>query len=85
MLAWNRAPGLLGECAPLPSAEAACGLVEGKSGSLAKVIGTTALRAALIGVGLAVAGERQHLVRNSVAGALGIELFVLGWALFARK
>lgn len=69
----------LGQCASLPSSTAAADLLHGNPGGLAGVVLSTAGRAALIGAGLYVAGEREHLVRNAVAGALAIEVFVLTW------
>ncbi len=41
-------------------------------------------RAAFIGLGLAAAGERdpKQLLRYSLAGSAGVELFVLGWVWF---
>jgi hypothetical protein len=82
--------GALGEtlhrpvCAALPSGQAAFDLVSGDWGAIVPVIGTAAARAALIGVGMAVVGERKHLVRNAIGGAAAIEGFVLMWAIFKR-
>jgi hypothetical protein len=72
--------------AALPSGESAEALVRGEPGALPKVIFHTALRAGLVGVGLVVAGmsKPSELVRYSLAGALGIEAFVLVWA-YANK
>lgn len=67
-------------CASLPSSECAFELVQGNWGALPQCVLTTLGRAVLIGAGMAVLGERQNLVRNSLGGALGIECFVLGWA-----
>ena len=72
-------------CAALPSGQAAFDLVSGDRSCLLPVIGTTLARSALIGVGMAVAGERKHLVRNAVAGAVAVEGFVLIWALFKKE
>jgi hypothetical protein len=78
--------GALGEtveaprCAALPSGQAAAKLVAGDWEAIVPVIGYTAVRGALIAVGLAVAGEREHIVRNAISGTLAIETFVLGWA-----
>jgi len=72
-------------CAALPSGQAAYNLISGDWGALLPTIGTTAARAALIGVGMAVAGERKHLVRNAVGGALAVEGFVLLWAAVTRN
>jgi hypothetical protein len=40
-------------------------------------------RSVLIGLGLAFMGERgSKLVKKSIAGAIAIEVFVLGWTAF---
>lgn len=83
--------GALGEalqrpvCAALPSGQAAFDLVSGDWSAIVPVIGTAAARAALIGVGMAIAGEREHLVRNAIGGAAAIEGFVLLWAIYRRS
>jgi len=64
---------------PLPSAAAAGKLVRGDLSALPAVMLTTAMRAGLIGVGMLLAGEREHVPRNAIGGALAIEAFVLGW------
>jgi hypothetical protein len=64
----------------LPSGTSAYRLMTGDPSGLLGVVGHTIGRSALVGVGMAVAGERKHLVRNALAGALGIEAFVLVWA-----
>jgi hypothetical protein len=63
----------------LPSSRSALAFVRNEPGSFWPVVGHTLGRAALIGVGLAVAGERDHIVRKAVAGAMAIESFVLIW------
>ena len=68
---------MLGE---LPSASAARAFVRGEA-SFMPVIGTTVLRAMLIGVGMYVVGERRNIVRNAMAGATAIEVFVMLWTL----
>jgi len=69
------------ECsAALPSGTSAYRLMSGDPAGLMGVVGHTLGRSVLVGVGMAVAGERQHLIRNATAGALGIEAFVLAWA-----
>jgi hypothetical protein len=73
------------KCAALPSGSAAFDLVSGDWSAIVPVIGYTAARAALIGIGMAVAGEREHIVRNAVGGAIAIEGFVLVWAAFKRR
>jgi len=67
-------------CPALPSGTSAYRLMSGDPSGLVGVVGHTVGRSVLVGVGMAVAGERKHLVRNAVAGALGIEAFVLVWA-----
>lgn len=85
------ADGFLGEtvqsrpCAALPSGQAAYNLVSGDWSALMPVVGTAMARAALIGVGLAVVGERKHLVRNALGGAAAVEVFVLSWAVYKRN
>ena len=72
-------------CAALPSGQAAYGLVSGDWSCLVPVIGTMVARGALIGVGMAVSGERKHLLRNAAAGAVAVEGFVLLWAAWKRS
>lgn len=64
---------------PLPSANSALAFVRGEKGSTLSVIGHTLGRSVLIGAGLAVAGEREHLVRKAVVSSMAIESFVLLW------
>lgn len=66
--------------AALPSGTSAYQLMSGDLKGLVGVVGHTIGRSVLVGVGMAIAGERQHLIRNSLGGALGIEAFVLVWA-----
>lgn len=71
--------------AALPSGSSAAALLSGDWRAFPIVVAHTAVRAALIGTGLLVAGERAHVVRNAVAGSLAIETFVLGWAVWKLK
>ena len=76
-------PPPLGQ-ATLPSVVAAERFFTGsdKGKHIIEVLGSALGRATLIGAGMYVAGERQNVVRNAVAGALAIEVFVLayvGW------
>lgn len=64
----------------LPSATAAKDFVAGDVTALPRVIGWTLMRAVLIGAGIAIAGERKHVVRYAVAGAAFIEVWILAWA-----
>jgi len=67
-------------CPALPSGSSAVALVGGDWSALPTAVAHTVVRAALVGTGLLVAGERAHVVRNAIAGSLAIETFVLGWA-----
>lgn len=73
------------ECAALPSGRAAFDLVHGDPKAAVPVVGYTLLRSLLIAGGLYVAGEREHLMRNAIAGAIGIEVYVLLWAALQPK
>jgi hypothetical protein len=73
------------ECAALPSSTAAADLLDGKPGGATAVVTSTALRAGLIAAGLAVAGERKHLLKYSVFAALAIEAFVLTYIAANRR
>ncbi len=66
-------------CPSLPSSETAYQVVRGEGMGFVKLVRDLTVRAGLIGVGMFVAGEREHLIRNSLAGSAGIEVFVLGW------
>ncbi len=71
----------------LPSGESAEQLVAGDISALPKVAFHTATRAGLIGLAMYLAGMHapKLLLRYSVAGALGIEAFVLLWALYEKN
>ena len=71
--------------AALPSGSSAAALVAGDWSALPIAVGHTIVRAALVGAGLVIAGERANVVRNAVAGSLAIETFVLGWAAWKRR
>jgi hypothetical protein len=75
-------------CSALPSGQAAFDLVAGDPAALPRVLGFTAARAGLIALGLLAFGEkdsREHLIRHSIGGACGIEVFVLAWALWKKR
>lgn len=72
----------MSESPPLPSGEAAMHLVNGRPGGLSRTILCTLGRAALLGVGMWAGGKRENLGRDALAGALGIEAFVLAWAAY---
>jgi hypothetical protein len=69
-------------CPSVPSAEAAYRLVAGDASAIPAVLGTMALRGGLIAAGVLLAGQREHVFRSSVAGAIAIEAFVLAWAAY---
>jgi len=70
----------------LPSGESAEALVGGDLSALPVVTFHTGLRAGLIGLGLYAVGFRgEQLVKGAIAGAIGIEAFVLAWALYERS
>ncbi len=77
---------LAGECAPLPSGQAMADLVGGDPSALGRVLAHTFLRTTLIGAGmLAIGSRRETIVRDAIAGSLGIDAFVLGWTLWNRS
>lgn len=71
--------------AALPSGSSASALIGGDWSALPLAVGHTLLRSMLVGTGLLVAGEREHVIRNAVAGSLAIEAFVLGWAAWLQR
>lgn len=75
-----------GDDASLPSGRAWVRLVrDGDIGALGSVIAHTGLRATLIGAGLwAVGARRGTIVRDAVAGSLGVDAFILAWSLCRR-
>lgn len=72
-------------CPSLPSSEHAYSLVKGEPKAILGVAGTTLFRAALIGLGIGLMGDRKHLVKNSIAGAVSVEAFVIGWIALKKK
>lgn len=64
----------------LPSETAARALIRGEPGALGSVLYWTLLRAGIIGAGLYAVGDREHTVRNALAGALAVEVGVLLFA-----
>jgi hypothetical protein len=74
---WQQSSTLSG----LPSGDSAEALVRGEWKALPTAALHTVLRGVLIGTAMSVAGmPAKDLVRYSLAGALGIEVFVLVWA-----
>lgn len=70
----------------LPSQDAVINFYEGKPGGLSEVILSTLGRAVIVSPGLYLAGNRgTQLVKSSLAAALAIETFVLGWTYFRKR
>lgn len=71
----------------LPSGESAEQLVGGDVGALPKVVFHTTVRGGLVGLGLYAAGMRgaRNLIKFGLAGAVGIEVFVLLWAMYEKN
>jgi hypothetical protein len=66
-----------------PSAGSATRLVRGVPGSLAEAALHTMFRSVLVSTGLYMVGLRdRQLLRASVAGAMAIEGFLVGWAAY---
>lgn len=66
-----------------PSAGSATRLVRGVPGSFAEAALHTMFRAVLVSTGCHLAGFRdRQLLRASVAGAIAIEAFLVGWAAY---
>ncbi len=61
----------------LPSETAAKSALGGESGGWAKVAGTLLQRAALVGAGLYLFGNRQGVIRNALVASAVIQAFVL--------
>ena len=72
---------------PLPSQTSASALVKGDLTALPTVILHLVGRAAIIGTAMAVFGERdpKRYVGGALAGALGIEVFVVLHELFQQR
>lgn len=72
-----------GDCAPLPSGRAMSDLVAGDPDAIGRVLFHTLLRASLVGTGMYLMGSRREtLIRDALAGSLGIDAFVLAWVLW---
>lgn len=71
----------------LPSGESATELIHGDASALPKVLFHTTVRAGLIALAMYAVGMHspKNLVKYSAAGALGIEAFVLLWALYEKQ
>lgn len=77
---------LSAECPSLPSGEHAYELLQGYPRGGAKVVFDWVARSVLVGVGMYAAGARgRDLVKYSVSGAAGIELFVLLYTAYNKR
>ncbi len=80
---WQKPMRVANTLAGLPSGESAEALVNGDFSAIPVMVFHTAMRAALVGVGMYLVGLRgPNLVKYSLAGAASIEAFVLAWALY---
>ena len=69
----------------LPSASSAQDLVDGKAGSVVRVLSHMIGRAALVGTGIYLAGAGRKTPKYALAGSIAIECFVLSYALYDKK
>lgn len=71
----------------LPSGESATDLVHGDASALPKVLFHSTVRAGLIALAMYAVGMHapKQLLKYSVAGSVGIEAFVLLWALYEKQ
>ena len=69
----------------LPSASSAQDLVDGKAGSVVRVLSHMIGRAALVGAGIYLAGAGRKTPKYALAGSIAIECFVLSYALYDKK
>ena len=60
-----------------PSKEAIVRYLLGEEGATEYLVKTFVERTALIGIGIALLGDRKNLVRNSLSATLAIELYLL--------
>ena len=60
-----------------PSGEHAKALLNGEPGGLAGSVEWSLRRAALIGIGMSLAGERDRVVKKAIIGSLGVEAMVI--------
>ena len=72
------------QCAALPSSNTAARVWDGDVAAIPAIFRDLAFRSLLIGTGMFLAGERDHVLRNAIGGSLAIEIFVLGWIGYDR-
>jgi len=64
-----------------PSCYSATRLARGDARAVGEVLLHGAVRAALLAAGMAIAGHgTKYLMRDSIAGAVMLEVFLVGWA-----
>lgn len=68
-----------------PSTYAVAALIDGEPGALPRVVGLTLLRAVPIGVGLYIAGERKHVVRNATIVSTTLTAGMLAYVLWRKS
>lgn len=66
-------------CPKLPSSDSAYLFTQGDPTAPWLMLRDFIGRSVLVGSGMYLAGEREHLVRNSLAGGAAIEFFVVLW------
>ena len=68
-----------------PTATAAQACLQGDGSACARSAGWVGTRTALLAAGMYVAtGSTQHLLRDALAGSLGVQAFVMAWAAFGQ-
>jgi len=71
-------------CASLPSANTVNDLLDGKLSALPNLARDMIVRSATVALGAYVVGQRDHLVRVGIGGALGIEVGVVALTMWKR-
>ncbi len=79
------APDACQVCPKLPSSDSAYQLLQGDPNAIWLMLRDFVGRSALVGSGMYLAGEREHLVRNSLAGGAAIEFFVVLYIWWTTK
>lgn len=68
-----------------PSTYAIAALVDGEPGALGRVVVLTAFRAVPVGLGLYLVGDRERLIKKSLAVSGTISLAMIGYALGRKR
>lgn len=69
----------------VPSGRSAKSLIKGEEGAIKVVAMHWLGRSAIVGTGIYLAGGREGLVKQSLAGAAAIEVSLLAWAAAQKK